>query len=42
MSLICFYEFRLSKPARILLKPLTRPKFKPNYSTYNNGVNYAY
>lgn len=42
MSLICFYKFRLSKPAQILFKRLIQLKFKPNYSTYNNGVNYAY
>ena len=42
MSVICFCKSRLSKPAQILFKPLPQPKFKPNYSTYNNGVNYAY
>ena len=42
MSLMCFYKFRLFKPARKLFEPLIQPKFKPNYSTYNIGVNYAY
>lgn len=42
MSLICFYKLDYPNRLDFYFKPLTQPKFKPNYSTYNNGVNYAY
>lgn len=42
MPLIYFYKFRLSKPPRILIELLIKAKIKTNYSTYDNGVNYAY